>query len=76
MAQDPNLMLRISVEEYSKLLAIFHTMETFLEYDANVLSGNEFYKGMISLTKTRMKDRVDAYKRFTESQKDADTEQI
>jgi hypothetical protein len=76
MAQDPNLMLRISVEEYSKLLAIFHTMETFLEYDANVLSDNEFYKGMISLTKTRMKDRVDAYKRFTESQKDADTEQI
>ena len=49
MAQDPNLMLRISVEEYSKLLAIFHTMETFLEYDANVLSDNEFYKGMILL---------------------------
>lgn len=75
MAQDTKALLRISVEEYSKLLSIFHTMETFLEYEANVLSGNEFYKGMISLTKTRMKDRVDDYRRYTKEQ-DADTKQI
>jgi|TARA_B110001450_G_C17182674_1_gene304048 hypothetical protein len=77
MAQDKNVMLSISVEEYGKLLTIFHSMETYLEYDEEVSKGTslEFYGRMLLLAKSRMQDSVKDYRRYTKEQ-DADTQQI